>query len=178
MEQSTNWVEDITFLLSVKLRWIPFNGCREKIKIVSANQRPGRPSWISELPRTHTNSVLRSCFLSSFVGFCSAVEGKKSEISQPVRDQGGHLGFPIGRKNINLRTLGSCFLSSFVEFRSAVVEKKSKMPRLIKCQGDHLGFPIDPEITHTIEKIKVLLLGKFRSIPFSVFREVENGLAN
>ena len=46
--------------------------------------------------------MLRSCFLSSFVEFHSAVSEKKSKMSQPIRDQGGQLVFPISPKNTNL----------------------------------------------------------------------------
>ena len=46
--------------------------------------------------------TLRSCFLSSFVEFCSAVSEEKSEMSQTIRGQGGHLVFLIGPKNTNL----------------------------------------------------------------------------
>ena len=46
--------------------------------------------------------ALRSCFLSSFVEFCSAVSEEKSKMSQPIRGQGGHLVFPISPKNTNL----------------------------------------------------------------------------
>ena len=46
--------------------------------------------------------TLRSCFLSSFVEFRSAVSEEKSKMSQPIRGQGGHLVFPIGLKNTNL----------------------------------------------------------------------------
>ena len=45
--------------------------------------------------------MLRSCFLSRFVEFCSAVSEKKSKMSQPTRGQGCHLVFPIGPKNNN-----------------------------------------------------------------------------
>ena len=46
---------------------------------------------------------------------------------QPIRGQGGHLGFPIDTKNTNLiEGVEDCFLSSFVKIHSAVVEKKSK----------------------------------------------------
>ena len=46
--------------------------------------------------------MLRSCFLSSFVEFHSAVSGKKFKMSQPIRGKGSHLVFPIGPKNTNL----------------------------------------------------------------------------
>ena len=46
--------------------------------------------------------TLRSCFLSSFLEFRSAVSEKKSKISQPIRGQDGHLVSPIGPKNTNL----------------------------------------------------------------------------
>ena len=45
---------------------------------------------------------LRSCFLSSFVEFRSAVSEKKSKMSQPIRARGGHLVFLIDLKNTNL----------------------------------------------------------------------------
>ena len=89
--------------------------------------------------------MLRSCFLSSFVEFRSAVSEEKSKMSQPIRGQGGHLVFPIGPKNTNLGMLRSCFLSSFDEFRSAVSEQKSKMSKPIRGQGGHLVFPIGPK---------------------------------
>ena len=43
--KNTNLVEDIEILLSVKFRRIPFNGLREEVENVSANQRLERPSW-------------------------------------------------------------------------------------------------------------------------------------
>ena len=46
--------------------------------------------------------TLRSCFLSSFMKFLSAVSEEKSKMSQPIRGQGGHLVFPISLKNTNL----------------------------------------------------------------------------
>ena len=46
--------------------------------------------------------MLRSCFLSSFFEFCSAVSEEKSKMSQPIRGQGGHLVFLIGLKNANM----------------------------------------------------------------------------
>ena len=46
--------------------------------------------------------ALRSCFLSSFVEFCSAVSEEKSKMSQPIKGHGGHLVFPIRPKNTNL----------------------------------------------------------------------------
>ena len=46
--------------------------------------------------------TLRSCFLSSFVGFRLAVSEEKLKMFQPIRGQGYHLVFPIGQKNTNL----------------------------------------------------------------------------
>ena len=46
--------------------------------------------------------TMRSCFLSSFVEFHSAVSEEKSIMCQPIRGQGGHLVFPNGPKNTNL----------------------------------------------------------------------------
>ena len=104
--------------------------------------------------------TLRSCFLSSFLEFRSAVSEEKSKMSQPIRGQGGHLVFPIDPKN----TLGSCFLSSFVEFRSTVSEEKSKMSQPIIGQGGHLVFffSIDRKNTNLVEDDEFLLPVKFR----------------
>ena len=44
----------------------------------------------------------RSCFLSSFLEFYSAVSEEKSKMYQPIRSQGSHLVFPIVPKNTNL----------------------------------------------------------------------------
>ena len=53
--------------------------------------------------KTQTLSgMLRSCFLSSFVEFRSAVSEEKSKMCQPIRGQGGHIVFLIGPKNTNL----------------------------------------------------------------------------
>ena len=76
------------------------------------------------------------------------------------------------------RMLRSCFLSSFVEFRSAVSEEKSKMSQPIRGQGGHLVFPIGPKNTNLVEDVEILLPVKFRWIPFSGFREVENVSVN
>ena len=46
--------------------------------------------------------TFRSCFLSSYIKFCSAVSEEKSKISQPIRRQGSHLVFRSARKNTNL----------------------------------------------------------------------------
>ena len=102
--KNTNLVEDIEILLPVKFRWSPFNGFREEVENVSANQRPGRPSCFFQSARkTQTwYRTLKSCFLSSFVEFCSTVSEEKSKMSQPIRGQGSHLVFLINQKNTNL----------------------------------------------------------------------------
>ena len=46
--------------------------------------------------------TLRSCFLLSFVEFCSAVSEENSKMSQPIRGQDGNLVFLIDPKNTNL----------------------------------------------------------------------------
>ena len=51
--KNTNLVEGVEILLPVKFRWIPFNGFREEVENVSANQRPGRPSCFSDRLEKH-----------------------------------------------------------------------------------------------------------------------------
>ena len=53
--------------------------------------------WSARKTQTEKR-MLRSCFLSSFVEFCSSVL-EKSKMSQPIRGQGGHLVFLIGPNN-------------------------------------------------------------------------------
>ena len=49
--------------------------------------------------KTNWKEKLRSCFLSSFIEFCSAVLEEKSKMPQPIRGQGGHLVFRSAPKN-------------------------------------------------------------------------------
>ena len=128
--KDTNVVEDVAILLLVKFRLILFSGCREEVENVSANQRPGRPSWYSERPKTHTwykpwLTTFMSCFLSSFVEFCSVAE-KRWEMSinqRPVRSS----CFPTGSRDTNfVDTLRSCLLTSFVKFCSAFSRRSRK----------------------------------------------------
>ena len=51
--KNTHLVEDVEILLLIKFRWIPLSGSREEVENVSANQRPGRPSWFSDRPEKH-----------------------------------------------------------------------------------------------------------------------------
>ena len=78
---SCTWVQCVTFLRDRPRRTFLFT------------DRPKKQTWWR---------TLRSCFLSSFVKFRSAVSEEKSKMSQPIRCQGGLLVFPIGPKNTNL----------------------------------------------------------------------------
>ena len=57
--------------------------------------------WSAQKTQTWKRT-LRSCFLSSFVEFRSAISEEKSKMSQQIRGQGGHFVFPISLKNTNL----------------------------------------------------------------------------
>ena len=101
-------------------------------------------------------------------------------MSQPIRGQGGHLVFPIGRKNTDLVEDVEILLP--VKFHWILLgglKEKSKMSQPIRGQGGHLVFPISTKNTKLVEDVEVLLPVKFRWIPFSGFRgEVENVSAN
>ena len=72
-----------------------------KSKNISANQRPGRPSWISDWQENPNLVEDVEDFLSvkfrqnQFSGCIEVVK----KMFQPI---GSHLGFPIGTKNTNL----------------------------------------------------------------------------
>ena len=73
--------------------------------------------------------MLRSCFLSSFVEFYSAVSEEKLKMSQQIIGQGGDFVFPIHLKNTNLVEGVEILLP--IKFRRipfTVSEEKSKMP--------------------------------------------------
>ena len=128
--------------------------------------------------------MLRSCFLSSFVEFCSAVSSEKSKMSQPIRGQGGHLVFPIGPKNTNLvedveilLPVKFCWIP-FSGFRGEV-ENVSANQRPGWPSWFYVEILIGPKNTNLVEDVEILLPVKFRWIPFSGFRgEVENVSAN
>ena len=87
--------------------------------------------------------MLRSCSLSSFVEFRSAVSEEKSEMSQPIRGQGGHLVFPISPKNTNLvedvkilLPVKFCWIP-FSRFRGEVENvSANQRPRRPSCLSD------------------------------------------
>ena len=83
----TNLVEDVEILLTVKFRYILFRDSWGEVENVSAKMRPGLPSCFSDRPEKHNvgKKTLRSCFLSSFIEFCSAVSEEKSRMSHPSR---------------------------------------------------------------------------------------------
>ena len=126
--------------------------------------------------------ALRSCFLSSFIEFGSAVSEEKSKMSWPIRawGQGGHLVFPIGRKNTNLVEGVEIFLPvkiCWIPFSGFYreVENVSANQR----PGRPFVFPIAPKNTNLVEGFEILLPVKICWIRFSGFRgEVENVSAN
>ena len=76
---------------------------RRSRKCLSQSEAGAAILFFRSARKTQTwKRTLRSCFLSSFVEFHSAVSEEKSKMSQPIRGQGGHLVFPIGPKNTNL----------------------------------------------------------------------------
>ena len=91
-------------LLPVKFHEIPLSGFRGEVKNVSANLRPGRPSFFSDRPEKHklgrAHWDLASCQVSS--NSVQRFQRRSKKMSQPIRGQGGHLGFLIGPKNTNL----------------------------------------------------------------------------
>ena len=51
--KNTNLVDGVEILFPVKFRCIPFSCFRGEVENVSANQRPGRPSFFSDRPEKH-----------------------------------------------------------------------------------------------------------------------------
>ena len=101
-------------------------------------------------------------------------------MSQPIRDKGGHLVFPIDPKNTNLVEDVGILLSfkfrwiPFSDFRGEVENvSANQRPGRPSCFSDR------PKNTNLVEGVEILLPVKFRWIPFSRFRgEVGNVSAN
>ena len=125
--------------------------------------------------------MLRSCSLTSFVEFYSAVSEEKLKMSQQIIGQGGHFFFQIHLKNTNLVEGVEILLPikfrriPFSGFRGEV-ENVSANQR----PGRPFCFsPIGLKNTNVVEGIDSFLPVKFRWIPFrGFFREVENVSAN
>ena len=101
-------------------------------------------------------------------------------MSQPIKGQGSHLGFPIGPKNTNLVEDVEILLPmKFCWIPFSGFRREIEMSQPISGQGSHLVFPIGPKNTNLVEDVEILLPVKFRWILFSGFRwEVENVSAN
>ena len=102
--KNTNLVEDVEDLASCQIS----SDCVQQFqrrcrKGLSQSEARTAILFFRSARKTQTwQRTLRSCFLSSFVKFHSAVSDEKSKMYQPIRGQGGHLVFPIGPKNTNL----------------------------------------------------------------------------
>ena len=122
--------------------------------------------------------MLRSCFMSSFVEFRSAVSEEKSKMSQSIRGQGSHLVFPIGPKNTIL--VKDVEILFHVKFRwipfSGFKGEVENLPSNQR-QGRQSCFffrSTRKKNKNLSEDFKILPPVMFRCIPFSSFREVEN----
>ena len=121
-----------------------------------------RIGWIKLWATRRKRELQNEKFLGEVVEFCSAVSEKKSKMSQPIRGHGGHLVFPIGRKNTNsvkknkilfpvkfrwIRLIDylNIFYFNFSMKRDSLVSEKSKMSQPIRGQGRHLVLPIGSE---------------------------------
>ena len=105
------------------------------------------------------------------------VASEKSKMSQPIRGQDGHLGFPIGPKNTNLVEDVEVLL--LVKFRwIPFADFRDVENVLASGRGGHLGFPIGPKNTNLVEHVEILLHDKFRWIPFTGYREEIKNVKN
>ena len=101
--KNKNLVEHVKIFLPVKFCLIPFSGFRIEVENVSANQRPGWPSCISDRPEKHKlcrgHNDLASCqvSLNSFQRF-----QRRSRKCLSQSEARAAILFPISPKNTNL----------------------------------------------------------------------------
>ena len=82
------------------------------------------------------------------------------------------------KKQIWWRMLTTCLLSRFVEFHSAIPDKKSNIYKQVRGMAATLIFQSAPKNRNLAEGVAILLPAKFRWIPFSGCRGVENVSVN
>ena len=84
-------------------------------------------------------------------------------MSQPIRGQGGHFVFPIGRKNTNLAEDVEIVLP--IKFRWILFSGYREEVENVSANqmpGGHFVFPILPKSTNLVEDVKILVPVKFR----------------
>ena len=102
-------------------------------------------------------------------------------MTQPIRDQGGHLVFRIGPKNTKIGR--GCWYLASCQVSLNSVQRFQRRSRKCLSQSEAraaiLFFQSARKNTNLVEDIDILLPVKFGWIPFSGFREeVENVSAN
>ena len=113
--QNTNMEEDVEIFLPVKFRWILFSGFRREVENASANQRPGRPSSISDQKTQNlVDDVeillpVNFCWIS-LVGFRGEIENvsTNSEARAAILFFGSARKYKLGRARLDL---ASCQVS-------------------------------------------------------------------
>ena len=174
-------VEEVEILLPVKFRWILFSGFRGEVENVSANQRPGRPSFFPiGLKNTSLVEDLRILLLVKFCWILfSDFRGEVENVSANQRPRPPSCFSDRPKKHKHGR--GSWDLASCQVFVNSV-QRFQRRSRKCLSQSEAraaIFFPIGPKNTKLVEDIKILLPVKFRWILFSGFRgEVENVSAN
>ena len=119
--------------------------------------------------------TLRSCFLSSFFEFCSAVS-KKSKMSQPIKRRAVILFFwsaqkhKLGREHWALATCQVSFQRFQSKSRKCFGQSEARAPIMI--------FRSARKTQTCMTDAEILFHVKFRWIPFCSFRKVENVSAN
>jgi len=68
---------------------------------------------------------------------------------QPIRGQGGHIGFRIGLKINTWSGPHKEHVASLELIPTAVLKKKFKMHQPIRGQASHIGFRMDLESNNT-----------------------------
>ena len=170
--KNTNLVEDVEILLPVKFPWIPFRCFRGQVENVSANHRPGRPSWFPISPKNTKfledveNSLPVKCRWIKFNYFRGEVENVAANQwpGRPFCFSDRPEKYKLGRRGWDI---ASCQVSfhSVRRFRGEVKNVSANL-----SQDGHLVFPVDQKNTNLVEDVENLLPVKFPWILFSGVR--------
>ena len=165
--KNTNLVEDIEILLPVKFRQIPFSCFRGEVENVSANQKPGWPSYFSDQPEKHKLGRgrwdLASCQVS--LNSVQLFQRRSRKCLSQSEARAAILFFRISWTNGAMHQWGGGGKQQEAKRATYRAPEYNVPPFWQIGQGGNLVFLICPKNTNLVEDVEIFLPVKFRCRP-------------
>ena len=166
--KNTSWVEDVEILLKFLSSFVEFRSVVSEKSKMSQPIRVQGGHLVFPIGPKNTN-LIRDVMILLPVKFCWIPFNGFWEVENVSANQ--RPGRP------------SCFSCQvLINYHQWFQRRSRKSEKLTTTNVEHLSlrlvFPIGPKNTNLVEDVEILLSVKFRWIPFSGFREVENVSAN